>query len=1265
MEFQIISSLSRDFRGTYTIILYGAQADGQSVCCAIEGFRPYFFVELPSAWTREDVCTYKEFLLRGLPKEHEHAHVKFEIQRHETLWDFTNNEKMRILHVSAKTKRQWESLWRRCLDKDTMRPIPYTSRIGDHVLTVFEANLDPMLRFFHERELPPAGWVRLEDGMWDDDSETSISTAAITIKTERDSVNPASAAVQMTTAPLRTMPFDIECTSSHGDFPLATKTWRKPARELVEAGFGAGPKDGALVCAAIEAAIKGDAWPLEPAGLASRSTVLARLDLLSPDVWAELCVPTTKKKVTAFWATHIPELDAATRTAWTAALPAFTSPSHVESAVRAALSDVSWPLSRVFLQNPAVAFSPDLDELYGRWAGWKTTQEQEQTIDALDALLTDTLPPIAGDPIIQIGSVVYTNGRVIRKDICVLGECTKLPDQGGVVRTHVFETEAALIRGWCAIVAEVDPDILVGYNIFIFDDKYLFDRATVCGCSDALAIFGRETDARRGVQLEKKSLSSSAMGDNFFYQLPAVGRLQIDLLAYVKRNNVLDSYSLDNVTATFMSGGVSAVTPGEDGQYIIKTKSTKGTTPGRFVVLMDEENDVIGGEKLEVVAVEPKALYVRPSSGFATALRDHGAPPARWSQSKDDVSPKEIFRLHASGPNGRARVAKYCLQDCDLVMELFQKLEVLNNAVAMANVCWVPVEFIFTRGQGIKAESLTFYECRKRGQLIPVLPSPPPQLSDSELVAAAATKEDEDEDETVIRSDEDDKEGYEGAIVLNPRTGVYFDDDPVAALDFSSLYPSTIMSENISYDSLVWVKDWALDGTFLRTKEGSDKYDNLPGWDYLNIEFDILRAAPTDTRKHPKLLPWGRRVCRFAQNRDPAVKSTLPTILGKLLKQRKAVRKLAEKEPDEFRRALLDATQLAYKLTANSMYGQLGSNTSKIRRKCLAASTTAHGREQLLFSKASIEACYGPKTGDPRCSALCVYGDTDSIFISFRPMDPATGMRLRGRAAQEAAKALAEEAGHLISGALKPPHDFEFDKMFRCFCLLSKKRYVGDMTEGGLEDDDYHRKSMGIVMKRRDNAPIVKYVYGGVIERILNLHDIKSAFEFAQASARELVAGRFSLKKLTITKSLKAEYKMPPPHKQLADRMGKRDPGNKPASNERLGFAYITRPKGAPEPVTQGDRIETPAYITEHGLKPDYVFYITNQISKPVAQVFALVLESLPGFRPSMLTNSKKRDPVARREDVALELLFGEIVRDAKRDASGQRDLRTWFGPRA
>lgn len=1150
IQFQIIGSTAGDVAGAYQITLFGITAEGDSISVAISGFEPFFYIEIPAAWTPSSITAYQTFLTRKL-NEKEKRGVSFEIERHKSFWDFNNNQTLRFLKIQAQSKRLWTRVRDVCQDSKTCLPTPYKGQI----LRVFEANIDPMLRFFHLREIKPAGWVSIaEDAL--EEVEDPTTTTKIQGAADWTSVGPAGADIQLTSAPLRVLSWDIECTSSHGDFPLAKKTWRKPAREAVEARLSA---------------------------------------------------------------------------------------AELSAAITAAIENRTSRLSRIYIGNRPLTM---LAEVEREWPS--INLGAEDAIDRAEALLDKYLPSVEGDPIIQIGSVLYVGGKAVRKDIYVLGSCA--PVEGAI--THSCRTERTVIVNWCQLIKELDPDIMVGYNIFGFDDKYLWDRAEVNGCTDSFRTFGRSLD--KPPELLQKFLSSSAMGDNTFNVISATGRLHIDLLAYVRRNAVLDSYSLDNVTATFMSGSVLSVSEAEDKTtYMVKTKSTKGTTVGRYIVLMDDENDVIG-EKYLVVAVEPKALRVRMPDG-GEALREHSLPPTRWAQSKDDVSPKEIFALHAEGPAERARVAAYCIQDCDLVMELLQKLEVLNNSIAMANVCWVPVEFIFTRGQGIKSESLVFYECRKEGQLIPVLPAPPRRKEEGVADLDSAIAE---VPEIVIT---DDNEGYEGAIVLDPLSGIYLDDEPVAALDFSSLYPSSIISENLSHDSVVWVKDYDLAGNLVCVKEGSDIYDNLADWKYLNVEYDILRPDPADTRKHPPLRPAGRRICRYAQPLLQGQKSTLPKILQKLLSQRKATRKQAEKESDDFKKALLDAQQLAYKLTANSLYGQLGSNTSKIRRKCIAASTTGHGREQLLFSKACIEEAYGtdPATGkpvDPRCSAVCVYGDTDSVFISFRPTNPETGERLTGKAAQIAAKALAEEAGQAISGALKPPHDFEFDKMFRCFCLLSKKRYFGDMTEGGLEDDDYHRKSMGIVMKRRDNAPIVKYVYGGVIERILNQRNIVAAFEFVRQAGKELMAGKFPMKRLTITKSLKAEYKLVPAHKVLADRIGKRDPGNKPCSNDRIPFVYVKQPSGRPWPAStkQGERIEMPSYIREKGLKPDYTFYITNQIAKPVSQVFGLVVERLPGAKSHKVAAAKTPEA---REKLAEELLFGDLLRDA----SGQKDIRSWF----
>ena len=95
---------------------------------------------------------------------------------------------------------------------------------------------------------------------------------------------------------------------------------------------------------------------------------------------------------------------------------------------------------------------------------------------------------------------------------------------------------------------------------------------------------------------------------------------------------------------------------------------------------------------------------------------------------------------------------------------------------------------------------------------------------------------------------------------------------------------------------------------------------------------------------------------------------------------------------------------------------------------------------------------------------------------------------------------------------------------------------------------------MGIVLKWRDNAKIVKHVYGGVINILMNKKNVEMSIKFLRDELYKLLDGKFPLDMLIITKSLRGYYKNPDSiaHKVLADRMGVRDPGNKPSSNDRI-----------------------------------------------------------------------------------------------------------------
>jgi hypothetical protein len=300
--------------------------------------------------------------------------------------------------------------------------------------------------------------------------------------------------------------------------------------------------------------------------------------------------------------------------------------------------------------------------------------------------------------------------------------------------------------------------------------------------------------------------------------------------------------------------------------------------------------------------------------------------------------------------------------------------------------------------------------------------------------------------------------------------------------------------------------------------------------------------------------------------------------------------------------------------------------------------------------------------------------NTDSVFFTFNLQTP-EGEPIRGKKALEITIELAQEAGHLASSFLKQPHDLEYEKTFMPFCLLSKKRYVGMLYEH--DPDKGKRKEMGIVLKRRDNAPIVKDIYGGIIDILMKEKDIKKATDFLKSCLRNIVEEKYPVEKLIITKSLRSGYKNPQQiaHKVLADRMTQRDPGNKPSSGDRIPFVYIHHPS---KKALQGEKIETPTYIAEKGLKIDYSFYITNQIMKPVQQVFALVLEKIweKQNKRAKITKFKtevnnliKSTPPDKLED-KLEslrnkevkaLLFDEFLRETNNVKEGNQALTKYF----
>ena len=251
--------------------------------------------------------------------------------------------------------------------------------------------------------------------------------------------------------------------------------------------------------------------------------------------------------------------------------------------------------------------------------------------------------------------------------------------------------------------------------------------------------------------------------------------------------------------------------------------------------------------------------------------------------------------------------------------------------------------------------------------------------------------------------------------------------------------------------------------------------------------------------------------------------------------------------------------------------------------------------------------------------------NTDSVFFTFNLQDPKTGQPIRGKDALEITIEIAQDAAHLCTEYLKPPMELTYEKTLMPFVLLSKKRYVGMLYE--TDANKGKLKYMGLSLKRRDSCDYLKDVYGEILNILMKENNIQKAIEYLDNALNDLIDSKVPMEKLMITRALRSDYKNPQQiaHKVLADRIGQRDPGNKPKPGDRIKFVF-TQSNVLHKKTLMGNRIETPEFIKDNKLKIDYTHYITNQLMKPLQQLFGLAIEKIWEYqrKPGAIKTFKK-----------------------------------------
>jgi len=233
--------------------------------------------------------------------------------------------------------------------------------------------------------------------------------------------------------------------------------------------------------------------------------------------------------------------------------------------------------------------------------------------------------------------------------------------------------------------------------------------------------------------------------------------------------------------------------------------------------------------------------------------------------------------------------------------------------------------------------------------------------------------------------DEEKEEEYEGAFVFEPRVGLYT--NGIASVDFNSLYPSTMITLNISPETK-FAKIISTDENGKHTLQLANRREKV----ITQSQLDFL------LEKH----------CTLSSNKVLYVKphlkkGSIPRFLEKLYAKRKdvkykkhlldeqisAMKSHEDHDKNELSRCMNDSEMYAimdkaYKAFLNSIYGMMGCQHTAIFDVDNAEAITLTGQFLIKESSALIDQYFIDRYSYTKGAS--VYGDTDSAYFTIEPV---------------------------------------------------------------------------------------------------------------------------------------------------------------------------------------------------------------------------------------------------------------------------------------
>ena len=226
----------------FIIQMFGINEEGKRASIIVEDYEPFFYLKVDSNWGQTKKNAFYNHLISKIGKYYENSIVKCKLIERKKLYGYDAGKKHRFIEMkfaNINTYNKVKNLWYQDVindDGEKERKLltngyKFISGGDPTFIELYEANIPPLLRFFHIRDVSPSGWIAMPikktthvfSKTTSCDFEFVISYKnIIPLNNKEDCV------------PYKIMSFDIEASSSHGDFPVPIKSYKKLATNIVD-----------------------------------------------------------------------------------------------------------------------------------------------------------------------------------------------------------------------------------------------------------------------------------------------------------------------------------------------------------------------------------------------------------------------------------------------------------------------------------------------------------------------------------------------------------------------------------------------------------------------------------------------------------------------------------------------------------------------------------------------------------------------------------------------------------------------------------------------------------------------------------------------------------------------------------------------------------------------------------------------------------------------------------------------------------------------